>query len=410
MTFHPDAFDRISRRIVRAVSIAILCLTLTLLLTLALASYKLAGMQSRLSPLVAQELRAALGRDVRLGDVHLRGLGAVVIDNVAVAKGATFADGAAFTTSRATAQVNLLSLLLHRGENPLRTISQVVLRQPVLEVARSAAGRWDFQDVLDHLQRQRTTAKLQTQFIVQGGKVEYADARGFGATPRPINQQLNRIDARLTPTDAGEYQFQVSAEDTTHRLGHVSLAGNYSGSAGVANIDINADRIVATEITRFLPQRLPITFTNGTAAFRLSALFRNLPSPSVAHKLPTTELTAEMDLTGVGLRLREMSAPVVATSGRLRLVHDPAHYPRGSRLELIDVRAKAGTLPITLDGEIADLDLLDLAHLNPWFNVKISAAMPDGTALHHLFPDTPWVQKYPDGRSGVADGARRGPP
>jgi hypothetical protein len=137
---------------------------------------------------------------------------------------------------------------------------------------------------------------------------------------------------------------------------------------------------------------LPITFEDGTAAFRLSALFRNLPNPNAARTLPTTALTAEVDLKGVGLRLQEMSAPVMASSGRLRLVHDPARYPRGSQLDLINVRAHADDLPIALSGTIGDLNLYDLAHLNPTIDVRFNTTTSDGATVTKLFPTTQWVQ------------------
>ena len=387
----PNMVDRISARAARGVTITLTVLFFTVMLLLGLAHYKLATMQQDLTPLITQELRQTLGRDVRIGSAHLTGLDSVQIDNAAIAKGGTFGAGTAMSAAKITARINLLKFALQQGQNPAGAIQQVVLQQPVFDVGRSQDGQWDFQDLVDRINSRQSMGKMHAQLIINDGKVNYNDSRGFSAKPESIHQQLVGISARFTPTGGDNYSFNVAAADAENRLGEMKLAGDYSQHSGVANISVSAKKVVVKELARYLPKPLPITFEDGTAAFRLSALFRHLPNPAVAHTLPTTALTAEVNLAGVGLRLDEMSAPVMASSGTLRLVHDPARYPKGSRLDLIDVQAHADDLPIAISGTIGDLNLFDIAHLNPNFDVRIQTATDDGSKIARLFPKTPWL-------------------
>jgi hypothetical protein len=392
MTSRQTTFDRLTVYVTRSVSVVLVGLLLTLVLLLAIASHQLAAAQQRLAPLVAQTLSQTLGREVRIGAVQFDGWDTVIIKEAAIAKGTTFANGTALHAPEATAHINLLALILQQGKHPLDTVRQLTLTRPVLAVERSAAGRWDFQDIVDRINNSRTLGKLKTQLVVAEGKINYQDERGFKANPETIRKALVGITGRLTPTGAVNYQFELSAVDAPSRVGRIQLSGDYAGHAGATNVNVSASRVAVKEIAQYLPQHLPITFEDGTAAFRLSALFQNLPNPNVAHNLPTTKLTAEVDLAGVGLRLNEMSAPVVATSGKLRLVHDPNRYPHGSRLELIKVRAHAGAVPMDISGTIGDLNLFDLPHLNPYFQVTVRTAVGNGAQIAALFPHTQWVQ------------------
>lgn len=392
MTLHSPVLARIVLRCTQGLSIFFVGAILTLLFLLALANYYLVSMEKRLTPMITQELRQTLGRDVHIGTAKLQGWNSVVITDAQIAEGATFAQGTALSAPQATARVNLLALAMRRGQNPAGAISQIIVKRPTLSVSRSREGRWDFQDIVDRVQQQKAKNAMHTQLIVEDGRVDYHDAHGFGGAATTIDQQMVGISGRLTPTSATGYQFDVSAVDRAHRIGRVRVAGHYSSRSGAANLNLTANRIAVTEVSRYLPKNLPITFADGTAALRLSALLQSLPNPKAVKTMPITALTADIDLTGVGLRLQEMSTPVMATDGHLRLVHDASRYPKGSRLDLIGVHAKAGELPVEIGGTISDINLLDLAHMNPQFNVQVSTVAKNGATISKLFPDTKWLQ------------------
>lgn len=393
MTHLPDALCRIPERIAQSVAILLLGTVLAFLIVLAVAHRELARMQGTLRPLIERELSQMIGRGVHIGDVRLQGLDNLLVTNARIASGPTFASGVAMTVPRTIARVDLLSLMLHRGRNPMSAIQRVEFRTPTVTVQRSAEGRWDFQDVLDRLNaRPASNAILPARLEIHDGAVAYRDARGFGTKVGAIRQDLVGVNAFLT-THQNNYAFAATAEDTDHRIGAVRVSGSYADRGGAARVAVKANRVAVEALTQFLPLQLPITMENGTAAVRLSALFRALPDPKAARHMSPTALTAEISLSGVGLRLQEMSTPILATSGRLRLVHDRARYPQGSQLEFLDVNAHAGALPLHLHGNITDLNLFDLAHLNPRFNLTLHMPEVRGPAIPPIFPHAPWLRK-----------------
>jgi len=380
-----------------------------LVIAVGLASFQLSRMQKQLAPMIQRELSTMLGRDVRVGSVHVRGLNQVVIADAAVAKGKTFADGTALTAPETVAHVNLVNLALHRMAHPIDYVSEVDINHPRAAVNRSQQGRWDFQDVIDHIKAAApSSAGWHTRLVVNNGDISYDDAHGFGGQTVPIHQEIVEVQGNVTPQPDANYAFEVSATDAARHMGQVRLKGNYAAKKGDTQIDVDANRVAVNALTRYLPKNLPITFTDGTAAFRLSALFRALPHADARHPLPATEVTAEVDMTGVGLRLQEMSTPIVATSGRLRLVNDRTHYPNGSRVDLINVQARAASVPVSVNGSISEINLLDLAHTHPRFDLALHTSVPDGAMLTSLFPQTHWLQKVKIGGTVGIDATVQG--
>ncbi|HOF88500.1 MAG TPA: hypothetical protein PLZ36_10415, partial [Armatimonadota bacterium] len=363
----------------------LLCtLSLALLLIFGAAHLMLARMADQYTPIIERELSRILGRAVRIGSLHVDGFSNLVLADSAVAHGRTFAAGVALSVPRTTARLNLFTLLQHRGMDPMRAIEQVELRQPVLSVKRDAAGHFDFADVLDRLRGGDAAKTLQTRVLVTDGAVTYRDV------PVGVTQRLAHVEASLRPGGDG-MRFAVSGRDPQHRADRIRLAGTYRPAEGRARVRVRAEQLDVKLIAELLPWSLPITFEDGTAALRLSALLTNLPTPADAQRSPRTALTAEVDLRGVGLRLDELTTPIMATSGRLRLTHDPARYPQGSRLELLKVKARARDLPLTLSGSISELDLRNLPRLTPVFDVRVRMATRDGEAIARLFPSGEWV-------------------
>jgi hypothetical protein len=390
MAHFSNTMVRIFMRLAQVASVLCVLLFMAVLAVVLIGSTQLARVQHSLRPVVESELRTLIGRDVRIGSVKIQGLNELVFQDMAIASGKTFADGTAVTANSTRANINLFALVLQRGRNPVDAIDRITVTAPDMEISRTADGRWNFQDILDRLNANRNASPaLRAQVVVADGRVTVRDAQGFGLQKAPMTQRLVGVRGTLSSRGGQQYAFQVSARGASSRMGAVTLAGNYSGEKGSTSVTVSADDIAVNAVAKFLPKNLPITFENGTAALRLSALFTNLPAPN--HSLSTDKLTAEVDLSGVGLRLREMSSPIMATSGRLRLVHDSARYPRGSRLEFINVRARAGRIPLTLAGKLTELNLFDLAHAQPQVALTLTAS-GQGPHFQQLFPKTKWLQ------------------
>jgi|GEM_PF-2260903 len=389
MTHFRNTVARVFLRFAQAAAVLCVLLFVAVLAVLFFGGSQLARLQHTLRPRAESELRALIGRDVRIGSVTIQGLNQLVFHDLAIADGKTFAGGTAATAKNTRADFNLLSLILHRNQNPVDAIDRITVNTPNLAISRASDGRWNFQDILDRLNAAQAGSALRARVVVADGQVTLHDARGFGIQEAPMTQRLVGVRGTLSSRGGGNYSFLVSARGASSRMGAVMLAGNYSGDDGSTRINVSADDIAVNAVAKFLPANLPITFENGTAALRLSALFTNLPAPN--RTISTDTLTAEVDLSGVGLRLHEMSSPIMATSGRLRLVHDRERYPRGSRLEFINVRARAGQIPLTLAGKLTDLNLFDLTHAQPQVALTLTAS-GQGPQFQQLFPETKWLQ------------------
>jgi hypothetical protein len=410
MTLFARILGSLLPRLAHLFAILLCILSLTLLLILGTANVLLARMAGKFAPMIEGELEQTLGRDVRIGQVQVDSFSNIILSDTAVAKGASFNDGTALTVPRALAQVNIFKLVWQGGKNPVEAIQQIVLQRPTVAVGRDSAGRFDFQDVVDRLRTRKTDGALQARIRVNDGRVAYRDARGFGVAPSVFTQQLFDVDGTLSPHRRTGYRFAVSGTDPQHRAGRVKLAGTYSPAEGRAQLQIRANRIDVKMLSDYLPMKLPITFEDGTAALRLSALLTNLPTQDALRRSPSTALIADVDLRGVGLRLDELTTPIVATSGRLRLTHDVRRYPQGSRLQLIDVRAQARDIPLELSGIISELNLLDLARMNPVFDVRVHLVTRDGEAISRLFPSNEWAHQITLDGPVTLDGRINGHP
>jgi len=381
---------RVVMRLAQAAAVLCVLLFVAALAVILFGSSQLTRLQHTLRPRVERELRALIGRDVRIGSVTIESLNQLVFHDLEIANGKTFTGGTAATAKNTRADFNLFSLVLHPNQNPVDAIDRITVSTPELEISRTSNGRWNFQDIRDRLNANpHAGSALRARVVVADGRVTLRDARGFGLRDRPMTQRLVGVRGTLSSRGGQNYSFLVSARGASSRMGAVMLAGNYSGDDGSTRVNVSADDIAVKAVAKILPANLPITFENGTAALRLSALFTNLPAPN--RSISTDTLTAEVDLSGVGLRLREMSSPIMATSGRLRLVHDRALYPRGSRLEFINVRARSGQIPLTLSGKLTDLNLFDLAHAQPHVALTLTAS-GQGPQFQQLFPETKWLQ------------------
>ncbi|MHB9132440.1 MAG: DUF748 domain-containing protein [Armatimonadota bacterium] len=377
--------------IARGVALLAFILVIGLLFVLGVANMQLARMQQSLAPLIAQQMKQSVGREVRIGSVSLRGLNQLDIRDVSIAGKHGFTAGAALTVPQTTASVNLVKLFLNRGSDPLAALSRVTVNNPTLALARTPEGQWDFQDILDHLKTvPKSHSSIRAKFEVENGSIQYRDDSRDRTAAIPVVQNVEGVYADFTPRWQDNYSFAIVGEDAGHKMGHIELAGYYRGKSGATKVDVSADRVAVKELARYLPAQLPITFQDGTATLRLSALFSSLPRPDEARSMSPTEMTAEADISGVGVRLGNMVTPIVATQGRLRLVHDQAHYPRGSHLELIGVKAQANGLPVSIAGTIGDINLFDLKHSDPSVKIQAKMRIKDAEALYGLFPQKSW--------------------
>lgn len=391
MTHLSHVISKLAHRFAHTLAIIFCILSLALVLILATAHIVLARVAGQLGPVIRREMERSLGRSVRVGAVRLDGIRTLTVSDIALAQRGSFANGTAVAIPRALARVNLLSLLVNPGQNPLSAVDRIELREPAIAVSRDAGGRFDFQDVLERLRRHQTTGALQARVVVSDADVRYRDTRGFGDTPRLFDQRFTAVHAIFMPHGDGGVAFTARGTDDAHRVRAIALVGTYAPKAGRAQVKVSAQGIDVRALAKLLPHKLPITFEDGTAALRLSALLTNLPTPAAVHASPASAFTAEVDLRGVGLRLDELTTPIVATSGRLRLVHDTRRYPQGSRLEFINVRAMARDIPVRLSGRISDINLLDLAHLRPLFDLRVKLANANGAAISRLFPTNEWA-------------------
>ena len=73
---------------------------------------------SSLADLLEPTLERALGRDVEIGRVQLRGWGTLTVNQVAIADGPTFASGTLLRARRTTIHLDLVDILRHRRLRP----------------------------------------------------------------------------------------------------------------------------------------------------------------------------------------------------------------------------------------------------------------------------------------------------
>jgi uncharacterized protein involved in outer membrane biogenesis len=270
----------VSRR--RALLVAAAALLLVGAVVLSLTIVDLSRYRGRVQTVLAERL----GRDVSIAGMHVSvlPLGIRLVDGV-------IGEDAAFRTGRPFARaselyVSIAPLALLRGQIDVRAVE---LRQPAIELVRSAAGIWNFASLG---RRERSGGLVLTHLVVTGGEVavtnlaardtrrvvyEHIDLTLDDYVPdRPFHLVLT---ARLP--GIGEPRLSVRGEGgpiTKDRIAQASFKGRAEIDAavkGTADVTLTSNEAVLTNVTAAV----------GSTKAQGQVTVRNFASPEIDFEL-----------------------------------------------------------------------------------------------------------------------------
>lgn len=166
---------------------------------------------SRLKARIANSISRAVARPVEIGSVQLRFLPpGFDVENLVIDEDPSFGAEPMLRATEATARVRLISLLRGRLD-----VSRLELTEPSLNLVRRADGRWNLEELLEHMARTPTAPTAKSKSEVKPGfpYIEASTGRinfKFGAEKKPY--ALLDADFALWQESENEWGVRLKAQ------------------------------------------------------------------------------------------------------------------------------------------------------------------------------------------------------
>ena len=172
----------------------------------------------RLAGTISAEATRALGREVRVGDVHITGnlwslsaANRVDLFDVSVANGARVSDGELAHARSVSVWYNLEQVLADE-HSPLPLVDEIFLDAPDILLERTKAGHWNYQDLIKP--RGPVKRSFTDKISVTNGAVHYVDAafpHPAGVPERTLDTRLQRVRGIVLIRPEKSFAFDISA-------------------------------------------------------------------------------------------------------------------------------------------------------------------------------------------------------
>ena len=192
------------------------------------------------------ELTRRFNKDVRIGRARVRPLGSVVLEDVEIANGKTFASGTLLTARRVIIHYNLRSLLYGLGA---QGISRVELIDPQGLLLRRKDGSLNIVELFEAPPGPPRPSFLGTVTIT-GGKATFIDYRA-GTKPLPAVIRFSNINATIDASSYPAYSFRISSSGEKTKFKSLKVVGVYDPRAGSINMDVDGTGVSAAYSTAY---------------------------------------------------------------------------------------------------------------------------------------------------------------
>jgi hypothetical protein len=310
----------------------------------------------RLAGTMSAEATRALGREVRVGDVHVTGnlwsfdaSNRIDLFDVSVANGPTLASGAIARANRVALWYNLRQVLANdHPRTPI--VDELRLDSPQVLLQRTTSGRWNLQDLLP---KQRTGARSLTDKVTfTDGTLLYSD-RAFPHPPRvperPLDTRLSHLRGvvLIRPDKSMAFDVAGAAEPIYMRDFHAS--GSVVPSPLRVQGHVAATRVALPELASRLAPRDQLTVSAGHADLDAGILYVP-PVGTPPRRLDTQALIAHGTL-----QLFDAAA-----TGKM--VYAPAEHVNGFGTFTTDsilgnISGTYAGMPVRVDGAVLGLTL-----------------------------------------------------
>lgn len=262
-------------------------------------------------------LSAAVGRDVAVGQVSGDPWGGLVLADVALMGRAP--GEPLLTVRRLTLFFDPRSLAadLLRGRGAARSLTKVILEDPVLHLERDSSGRWNVAEMAGPL-RPAGPPGFAGRVIVLGGEVLLVDRQG--PSPHPFRTRFIDISGSL---DAGRPGRPVIRLSFVEARGDRRVPGRVRGALGptpgTLDLDVEATGLDLAAWGPYLLRASALRLTGGLADVTLHVLRTATRGP------PVTDYSGRVVLHGAhasiprrGLVVRDARGTLIFANGWVR--------------------------------------------------------------------------------------------
>lgn len=285
---------------------------------------------ARLAGVASVEATRALGREVRVGDVKIRGnlwsLNAsnrIELLNVDVAEGAALSAGRFAHVDAARVWYNLKQTVLS-SDPRVPLVSEVQLIGPRVLLVRDAQGMWNFQQLLK--KQPGTGRRFTDKFSFENGTLDYYD-QAFPHPPavpaRPLATTLDHLNGVLLFRPDKSVAFDVAGTGSRAIVQQFKVTGVVQPTTQQIVARLNASQVYLPFVAaRFVPSK-QATLSTGQADLGANLFYA--PRPNLPpNTLDPTAVSAQgtLHLAQVALRTPRLSLPVTSVNGDLTFTSD----------------------------------------------------------------------------------------
>ena len=329
------------------------------------------------SPIISQELARRFGREVRVGRSTVKPFGVLVLEDVSISEGPTFASaGPMVTAPRIEVRYDFRGILF--GGRGAGAVSTVEVREPRLSLLRRKDGTFNIADLLKRRVKTAGPAFVGKVHIV-GGSVVFRDMLS-GMKPLATVIRLHDVNGHLDAAAAPLYVFRGSVRGQNGVLGSADAVGSYDVDTKTVRVDVVASHAGVAFLSRYIGIQRVIAIHEGTADAYVGATVRSVAKHS------RLALVGYARVSGITARLPWLRSPVTRGAGRIMFTNDRV---------VMDINATAANSPLHVTGAVTGF-----AH--PRLGLSISSPSADYAALVRSVTFlSPLKQLHPSGRGRV---------
>ena len=196
--------------------------------------------------IVRDELTRRFNKEVRVGRAFVTPLGTVILEDVEVANGRTFASGTLITAERVIISYNLRALLYGRGA---QGVGRVELINPRAQLVRRRDGTLNIVDLFKAPPGPRRPA-FKGVVAITGGQATFMDYRA-NTRPLPAIIRFSNLDAIIDAVNYPAYSFRVSTTGEKDKFRSIKAVGVYNPRKGTINLDVDGKGVSAAYSTAY---------------------------------------------------------------------------------------------------------------------------------------------------------------
>ncbi|BDC50974.1 hypothetical protein F183_A32900 [Bryobacterales bacterium F-183] len=287
---------------------------------------------NRYRPLIQDQIKTKLGRDVVLGPMDLQVFPLTVrVRDFSIAEDAKFATGKPFASAKELrVHLGLFALLSGNVE-----VSSLLLESPKVELVRNKAGVWNFASLGSGSSGGDSAGPTIARLAIADGTVGYLDEM----EPKPVRTQYDHLDITLTDYAPGK---KYGLEATVHLPGKDDPVIQWSGSGQDKSLSgkLSFERVTLASLRQFTAASA-LDDMDGALTGALNIAYGNAASAK-----------GTVEVANLRVRKSQLDFP-------LKLEVDAAHDTARKRTEVqkLDIHIGGTKLAVTgtIENEIAKL-------------------------------------------------------